>query len=276
MSKKNRNRNPVKHTLVDICLLTAGAIDPNIFRECVESIKHEMASVESQFLIFRNGDEPETRKQYDEIIGTSGARVGRSSQDLGFPSGANKAIRLGSSPLVLFISDDVVLHAGALNALVRRMDNPDIGLCGMKLIFPEDSMDKGRPAGRVQHVGHGIDIRGNITHPLLGWSPNHPKCNVTRECSSVTGAAFMVRRSAFNKVNGFFEGYGRGYFEDVDLCFSIRQLGLKVYIDTQAVGTHHTGSTFVKRQQPVPMEVNRMTLIARKGRLMVQDNWTYW
>jgi GT2 family glycosyltransferase len=142
------------------------------------------------------------------------------------------------------------------------MDDPQIALCGMKLVFPDEEGDPARPAGRVQHVGHGISIRGSITHPFIGWTADNPKCCISREVASVTGAAFMVRRKLFEKVGGFFEGYGKGYFEDVDLCFSLAQLGFKIFIDTEAQAVHYTNQTMKDMELP-PLQFNEMILHVR-------------
>lgn len=275
---KNRSRKSVSRSLVDVALLTAGCVDIPVFRECVSAIKREMQTVDSSLYVFRDNNPAETRQAYDEILSTvpSVRSKHHSGANVGFPRGANSVIRSGTSPLVLFISDDIILHEGTLKKLVEVMDNQEIGLCGLKLTFPEDSRDPGRPAGRVQHIGHAIDIRGEVVHPLMGWKPDNPKCSVSKEVQSVTGAVFMVRRNVFLKSGGFFEGYGRGYFEDVDLCLTIRNMGFKVWVSTEATATHYTGATFIKKNEPVPMEVNRMLLIQRKGSLMVNDNWNFW
>lgn len=273
----SRKRNKVKNSLVDIALLTCGLVDLPVFRDCVLAIKREMETADCQFYAIMNGVPQESRRQYEEVVGTiDGARIKYSGERLGFPAAANRIIRQGTSPLVLFITDDIVLHPGALQTLVRRMDTPEIGLCGLKLIFPEDSTDRVRPAGRVQHIGHAIDIRGEITHPLMGWKPDNPKCNVSREVQSVTGGVFIVRRHAFIKAGGFFEGYGVGYFEDVDLNFTLRSMGYKVWIDTNAVGTHYTNSTFVKAKVNIPLEGNKMIFRSRKGSLLENDSFTFW
>jgi len=191
MSRKNRK--PVKNSLVDIALLTCGLVDLPVFRDCIRAIKREMETVDSQLHIIMNGVAKEVIGQFEEIASTvDGVRIINKPQRLGFPGGANKVIRNGFSPLVLFVTDDVILHEGALQTLVRRMDSPEIGLCGVKLVFPKESMDKARPAGRVQHIGHAVDIRGEITHPLMGWTPENPKCNVSRELLSVTGATLWM------------------------------------------------------------------------------------
>ena len=85
---------------------------------------------------------------------------------MGYPGGANKAIYAGMSPLCLFVSDDIILHKGAVDTLIRRMDDPKIALCGLKLVFPTDSADPQLPAGKVQHVGHAMNIRGESLSSL--------------------------------------------------------------------------------------------------------------
>lgn len=287
MSK--RNRKPTKHSLVDIALLTAGAVDPAVFRDCITAIKREMESVPSTLYVCFNGRVPETQQAYKEILDTvPGVQIKSLNQNFGFPRGANTVIRAGTSPLVLFVSDDIVLDQGTLGKLVKTMDDPQIGLCGLKLIFPEGTPSG--PAGRVQHIGHAIDIRGEVTHPLIGWKPDNPKCCVSREVQSVTGATFMVRRDVFRKAGGFFEGYGRGYFEDVDLNLTIRMLPFretviegnkqvlyyKIWINTEATALHYTGATFIKNKEPGNMEVNKMILRQRRGHVLMNDSFNFW
>ena len=247
-------------------------VDPKIFEECIHSAQIESASVPSSTYVLKNG----CPSAYRGLLENYPAKVLTSNENTYFPRGANKVIRAGTSTLVMFVTDDIILHDGTLEKLVRRMDDPTIGLCGLKLIFPEDSSDPGRPAGKVQHIGHGVDIRGEIVHPLIGWSPEHPKCNVSRDVASVTGGAFIVRRKVFNQVGGFFEGYGVGYWEDVDLCFGVRELGYRVFIDTEATATHYVGSSYSKSKIKVPIEQNKAILRQRKGKLFVHDSWTFW
>ena len=258
------NSKPSQGVLVDICLLTCGMVKMSIFKKCIEAIKAEIPTISSRLIVFQNGPVPkESVAEQTRILSDLPplSKVISSPQRGGFPLGANRVIRAGHAPLVLFITDDIILKPGCLDALVRRMDHPEIGICGLKLIFPLDSNESG-PAGTVQHVGHGISIRGSITHPFLGWSADNPKCCVSREVASVTGGCFMVRRPVFEKAGGFFEGYGVGYFEDVDLCFTIEKLGYKVFIDVDAQAYHYVGQSMRQAERP-PVTFNEMILHTR-------------
>ena len=275
---KNRKRNPSKSSEIDIAMLSCGLVEPQVFEDCLSAIAREAEGFRSEIYLYMNGAPKESRETFSKIISKyPQVKVKQSTERYGFPAGANRVVKQGSSPLVLFITDDVILHPGSLEKLINRVRSDEkIGICGMKLIFPEDSTDKGRPAGRVQHIGHGIDIRGKITHPLMGWKPDNPKCNVSREVMSITGGVFLARRIAFLKAGGFWEGYGLGYFEDVDLCLSVRDLGYTVWIDAAATATHYTNMSMVKANRPIPMQYNEMLFVGRKGRSLVNDNWTFW
>lgn len=256
--------------LLDIAVLTAGRSD--LFEKCIQAILPQMRP-EYRIQVCNNGH---PSKEYEEIYKQlpQGSVVKRPNEDRGFSYGANTAIKAGNAPLILFITDDVFLHDGAIEALLKRMQDTSIGVCGLKLMFPEDSTDPNRPAGKVQHVGMATNIRGDMTHPMIGWSPDNPKCNVSREVIAVTGATFIIRRNVFNAVGGFDTAYGMGYYEDTDLCMRVRAGGAKVFIDTDAKATHGVGQTFKSVDgSKVPFQQNQMIF---RARWLKSLSWSEW
>jgi len=243
--------------ILDIAVLTAGRVD--LFSKCLDAILLQYKP-EFRIHVFNNGyPSPEYEEVYKKLPHDTVFK--KVNENIGYGAGANTVINSGNAPLVLFISDDVFIHEGAIMQLLETMQDESIGLCGLKLLFPEDSTETSRPAGRVQHIGMAADIRGNMTHPLIGWKKENPKCNISREVLAVTGASFMVRRNAFNQVRGFDPIYGKGYYEDMDLCMKIRSLSnggqrSRIYIDTKAVGTHGVAQTFKNEKTPPPMQQN--------------------
>lgn len=246
--------------ILDIAILTAGRSD--LFEKCVQAILPQMKDT-YEIHVCNNGH---PSKEYEDIykLLPSGSKIKRLNQDNGFSYGANTAIKSGNASLVLFITDDVFLHEGAIESLLKRMEDKTIGQCGYKLLFPEDSSDPNRPAGKVQHVGMAANIRGDMTHPLIGWSPDNPKCCISREVVAVTGASFMVRRDVFNRVGGFDTAYGIGYYEDTDLSMKVRASGYRVFVDTDAQATHGVGQTFKNVDgAKIPFQQNQMIFRSR-------------
>lgn len=258
---------------LDIAVLTAGRVD--LFEKCIQSILLQMKP-EYRIQVCNNGH---PSKEYEEVykLLPQGSIIKRVNQKGGFSYGANTVIRAGNSPLILFITDDVFLHDGAIEALLKRMEDSTIGQCGYKLLFPEDSTDPNRPAGRVQHIGMAVNIRGDMVHPLIGWSPDNPKCNVSREVVAVTGASFIIRRSVFNRIGGFDTAYGMGYYEDTHLSFSVREAGFRVFIDTQATATHGVGQTFKSvPPESIPFQRNQLLFRSKWLSRMSWSDWESW
>ena len=120
------------------------------------------------------------------------------------------------------------MFSGSGDLLVRAMDDPKVGVVGMKLMFPEsDDTKKGLmgPANSIQHVGLSTTIHGDFAHHFIGWNKDNPRVNRVRDVYAVTGAALMTRRKLFFSLGRFFEGYGKGTWEDVDYSLAVRDLG---------------------------------------------------
>lgn len=257
---------------LDIAILTAGNV--GAFHKCLTSLLGELQ--DSYKVYVHNNGHPS--KEYEEMykLLPPNSVIRRSNQMLGFSEGANIAINNGSSSLILFITDDVFITSGVITSLLKRMQDPSIGQCGYKLLFPIESVDPTRPAGKVQHVGMASTIQGDMIHPLIGWSPENPKCNISREVLAVTGASFMIRRDVFNLVGGFDPSYGVGYYEDVDLSFKIRAAGFKVFVETAAVAYHGVGQTFKNYGGQIPFIQNQQLFKSRWLPYMPWSEWEMW
>src|SRR5207244_7609631 len=62
----------------------------------------------------------------------------------------------------------------------------------------------------------------------------------------LTGFCLLVRREVLEKIGGFDERYGVGYFDDDDLCMQARQAGFQLVV-AQNVFIHHFGNKTFQR-----------------------------
>lgn len=200
----------------------------------------------------------------------------RNGVNLGFPTACNRAFNRGISPLVFFLNDDVFLLDNSIDKLIRAMDEPTIGVAGMRLLFPLDSQDPNRPAGKIQHVGISTNIRGDFFHQFVGWSPENPRTFKIKNPYCVTGAALMTRRKLFHQIRGFHEEFGMGTYEDVDYCLTIRSMGYNIYLEHEAVGFHLTGATAESQQIGYPLGKNRDLLRIHWSNNFAYTEWENW
>lgn len=171
------------------------------------------------------------------------ASTSRNERNLGFAANANlgawEAIAQYQPDVLFFVNQDVYgvseWSAGWDAALLSAFSDSSVGVAGARLLFPN---------GSIQNAGGEFDQLAQPVHRCLGWTnPRHPECNMRQTVEWTTGAALAIRTSLFIKLNGFDEGYERGYFEDVDLCLRARAEGYSVVYEPACTLIHPVGST---------------------------------
>lgn len=267
------NRKKVKQTTIDVIIATGGRFDK--LKLCLDALqKQEKAPKFEVHLLDNNTDTKERLRHKDLFEHPVVTSTKRFTHDMGFPVINNEGARMGHAPYILFLNDDVELFPDAIYQM-HKFFKSDIGIVGAKLLFPPDSTSEARPAEKVQHVGLASTITGQIIHPLVGWSDDNPKCNVSREVIAVTGACLMIKRDLWIKIGGFYDGYGLGTFEDIELCFAARMMQKKVFVNVDARGYHYTGATVEKKQIAYPLQQNALIFRTRWAQSGLWK-WTDW
>lgn len=272
--------------MIDIVITTAGRFD--LLEKCLDAVYREARTTSLSVIIIDNGSPMQEKVIHQHLFaytptkdpeGNVAWQTKRLPANLGFIQAANEGARMGRAPLIMFLSDDVELQPGVIDAVLKDLDNPQTGIVGIKLVFPPDSTSGIRPANKVQHVGVALNIHADPIHPLIGWPVDHPKTCVTRDdVFAVTGACFTIRRPLFTKAGGWNTMYGKGTYEDIDLCCRIRQMGHKVKLDASVFAYHYAGATAERRNEPFNLGENnaRWKTAWMSTGLLVWDEHKYW
>ena len=278
MGKRNRNRqmignSPKVFTTTKIVEQSVDVVIPvygefKFLQTCLEKLPAAMGDLKYQVYIVDNASPDRVVAESFWSEHPNVGRVAKLKQNIGYPGACNAGVRFGKAPYVLILTPDVWYEPNAVVEMLARMkSDPKIGIVCPKLLFPDNSPN-GR-AGTVQHAGIDFNIRAEPMHTFIGWSADHPKVNVACEVPACTGASFLTRRAFWNQVQGFFEGYGVGTFEDVEYCLTLGSLGYSVWYEPKAVGTHYVNAT----QQGYPLGLNSQIFQVRCGQLL---SWTEW
>jgi len=273
MSRKRNNKPVQPKTLLDIVILSHNQSE--LLTRCLQNIPLAVGDIPHAVYVLDNGSSAEESTKIREITKDKATYV-FSKDNLGFPAGNNKLVRRCSSPLILLLNNDVFMYPESIRNMVMAMDDPTLGVVGAKLIFDTASTDRSRPAGKVQHVGISVNIKGRFFHHLMGWSPDNPRVLRVHYPYVVTGAALMTRRKIYTQLGGLNEIYGRGTYEDVEYCLQCRQLGYNIYLEQNAMGIHLVGATALSEQIPYPMEANYDMLRMRLGNKFEYTEWEIW
>lgn len=150
-------------------------------------------------------------------------------QNLGFGGGCLLAAAHTTAPYLALVNPDVVLEPDWSTAVLDTLRDEGIGIAGGLLVFPD---------GRIQHAGGEIRWPLALTrHRGYGMLDLAPFSSVA-SVGYVTGAALALRRSVWDAVGGLDPLFFPAYFEEVDLCLRVADLGLAIRYVPTARGTH--------------------------------------
>jgi hypothetical protein len=134
----------------------------------------------------------------------------------------------------VFLNNDTFVSQDWLAPLLEAFQQPDVGLVGAKLIYPD---------GRLQEAG------GIIFSDASGWNygrgddPANPKYEFLCDAHYCSGACIAIRRTLFETIGGFDPHFAPMYYEDVDLAFAVRAAGHRVVYQPACVIVHAEGGT---------------------------------
>ncbi|MDT4902395.1 MAG: N-acetylglucosaminyl-diphospho-decaprenol L-rhamnosyltransferase, partial [Pseudonocardiales bacterium] len=176
-------------------------------------------------------------------------RVIETGGNLGYGQGTNVGVAAAEAGLVVIANPDIVWDPGSLDQLISAVKRwPDAGSFGPLIRTPTGEI---YPSARAVP-----SLREGIGHALFGWWwPSNPWTAsyrlergepTERAAGWLSGSCLLVRRSAFDAVNGFDPAYFM-YFEDLDLGERLGRAGYQnVYVPDAVV--IHTGGHATRRE----------------------------
>jgi GT2 family glycosyltransferase len=211
----------------------------DLLRNCLKSIYRQDYNFEYEVVVVDNASE--SLCGIEENF--SQAQIIRNNINLGFARANNQGLKNARGKYILFLNPDTEVNKDSLEEMLKFMENnPDVGLVGPKLLYPDGLLQL---SCRKFHSVRSILLRRiPLIRPLFSpkildehlmsdWGHDS-----VRQVDWLLAACMMVPRKIIEEINGFDECY-RLYFEDVDLCYRIKQHGLKIIYYPRAVVIHH-------------------------------------
>ncbi|MBK4346473.1 glycosyltransferase family 2 protein [Lacisediminihabitans changchengi] len=160
----------------------------------------------------------------------------------GYGGAMNLAVRTlpNSIEWVLISNPDVVLQPGSIDTLLAvGSTDPMIGAVGPSIMTDGAVYPSARAVPSLRTgIGHALFANIWIGNP---WTRAYRRDTSTteerRDAGWLSGACLLVRRSAFDSLGGFDDGYFM-YFEDVDLGYRLGKAGFRNVYEPDAVVTH--------------------------------------
>jgi len=178
-------------------------------------------------------------------------RLIRNLSNLGFAGGCNAGLRAAGGDVLVLLNQDTQVQPGWLRALIMRLQSPDVGIAGCKILYLDGVT--------IQHAGGWIQWPLGMAHHYGCGERDVGQWNEPREVAYVTGASMAFRRDLLERVGFLDEGFWPGYFEDADFCFRAKERGFSVWYEPEAVVLHAETASFP--------DLTRVSYPYQRGRL---------
>lgn len=193
---------------------------------CLQSVSERTTGVDYEVIVVDNASRDgsveavRTRFPYVTVIANA--------ENDGFAKACNQAAAVSSGRYLLLLNSDTVMQRGTLRTMVSCLDQHlDIGAVSclqrdeqgqiLQSCFPFPSIR--------DHVRYAETLPMVVRRLVGTMSPMD--CTQSQDVEWANGACLMVRKAVFDRLGGLDERFFM-YFEDVDLCRRVQQLGYRV------------------------------------------------
>ena len=226
--------------------------------DCLRHIYESGGVKNLEVIVVDNGSTDDSvssvRKNFPNAI------VIEAGRNLGFAMANNLGFKSSTGGFILLVNTDAMLRRDCAARLLKTIQSfPSIAMIGPQLLNKDTTLQtsyEATPTLLTELVGRGLlKVLFPRRYPGRSLKPSGPI-----EVETLIGAVIMIRREAWEKVHGFDESYFF-FFEETDLAYRMRQSGLLVYHDPEAMAIHLQGATAKKYQAAPRIEYYRSRYI---------------
>lgn len=193
--------NQAEHSLN--CLLSIAACDPEITK---------------QVIIINNGSADVTADLLASL--PDGVDIIQNPDNYGFLVACRQAGGLVQGEYMLLLHQHTQLLSGCLQHLIEMASSDAmVGAVGSKILYPD---------GHLFSAGGIVFNNGSYCHYGHMQDPTLPTFSQSRETDYCPDVSLLIKTGLWHHLGGFDERYVPMGYQDVDLCFGLRQAGYAV------------------------------------------------
>jgi len=170
----------------------------------------------------------------------------------GFAGALNQAAAIAQGEIFLVLNPDAVATPGALAKLAETLRQNSVGAVGGLLVKEGNGPEEGFTVRRFPTLGSMLAelLLVNRIWPSNPWNRRYRCLNLDysklQEVEQPAGACLAVNRRIWDRLCGFDDRFFPVWFEDVDFCRRLHELGQKILYCPDAV-FRHSGAHSVSR-----------------------------
>lgn len=176
-----------------------------------------------------------------------------------FGEGNNIGAEHSSGEILIFANNDILVRSDFLEKFAKNFNSQDVGIVGS--IFVNSHSEIIEAGGFIGSDGH--PIRAFAGTPLSEFKID----DYSLEPDYVSAAFMAIRRDVFFDLGGFDLSYEPAYYEDTELCFSVKKEGFRLSLSDIVIEHNETYTNAKAKNRKITNGASE------KGRLIFLSRW---
>lgn len=247
MSPKNSN-----HIDVSIIIVNYNLTDS--IRRLLLSVKEHVKGIKYEVIIVDNNSPDRSIENLESEFPEF--RFEFLNTNYGFGHGNNIGAKLSKGKYLLLLNPDTYLIENLpLKLLNLAEKNPEFGVIGPQLIFPEgkNQVSYAKYPNIKQELLIAVGLIGPALTLLYGLKNIFSMKRKLYNVNFVFGSCMFIRKGSFEKVDGFDEEYFL-FSEEADLCYKIKKISGEEIIHWTGTKLIHEKSLVTGQNIPLRMK----------------------
>ncbi|GEM66069.1 glycosyl transferase family protein [Sphingobacterium faecium NBRC 15299] len=204
---------------------------------CLKSIAEHIPEISFEIILVNDN----SKEDFDfELI--ENIQIINNEENLGFLKSVNKAINFAKGSFIYLLNNDTVVKKGFLDELYKVFKTfANVGAVGSKLLNAD---------GSLQEAGCMLMKDCNIS-PIRSDEHYYPEVNYIYKVDYCSGCSLLFRKyTDDNQLNLFDEQFSPAYFEETDLCFTLKYIQKKnIYYTPFSQIIHFNGISYNSKKK---------------------------
>ena len=260
----------------DISIVIVSINIKDLLRTCLKSVSAALKGIESEVIVVDNASSDGTPEMVAKEF--AWVKLIRKEKNRGFGQNNNFGMRVAKGRYVLLLNSDTeIIDKKIFKEMIDWMDtHPEVGVVSCALLNPDRKTLQGsggyfptllRVFAWMSFLDDlpGIDRLVKPYHPLHGWSPFYKGEGYFKKPHRqdwVTGAYFLMRKSAMDEVGLFDEDFFL-YVEEVELSYRFIKAGWEIWYLPKWKIVHY-GQVTIGSERAMVYELENLKLFYQK------------
>lgn len=220
-------------------------------RRCLESILHAQKRTGEAYeiVVIDNASSDKSAQMVTSLFPS--VRLIKNDTNVGFAAACNQGAAIATGSYLFFLNPDTELMADGVGCLRDfLLEQPNVGIVAPKLLYEDGEL---QPSVRRYPTALVMVFLLLKLHRFLSWTVvwrrymyNNFDYQSLRAVDQVMGAAMLMPKNIFDKLNGFDSGFFI-WFEEVDLCKRVKEAGYLVFFNPEVTIVHTRSKSFAQQ-----------------------------